>query len=573
MKNLKQMLFLGFVLILSFALAACTDDSEVEPDEGSGDSADSGGESGGDGETGGEGGQGGDLVISEMSDIVSLDPHGNNDVPSSNVRANVYDTLTTLDENMEVQPGLATEWEEVDDTTWRFTLKEGVMFHDGTEFTAEAVAANLNRILDPAMGSPRMFLYEMITDVEPVDDYTVEITTEYPFAPLLSHLAHDAGGMLSPEVIDADYEQALEGQDVTLEEYYELRDEGGEEHEEIAEAIGEDMGTYVSENAIGTGPFQVQSRTPGENVVLERNDDYHEEPVALDTVEFKVVPETAARIAEIETGDSHIAGSVESNNMDRVDQHEQTYLDETELLSTSYVGFNTEVEPLDDERVRQAISHAVDREEIINGVYDGVGIPAEGPLAPGTFGYDENVEGLTYDLERAQELMEEAGYEDGFSIEIMTNDEAQRVNTAVYLQEALSEINIDVEVEQLEWGAYLEQTAQGEHEMFVLGWSTVTGDADYGMYPLFHSSMHGDPGNRSFLENDELDALLEEGRMETDPEARQEIYTEAQEKLVDLAPQINIHHQSQLTGVNNNVENFEVDALGIYQLDEVTLSE
>src|SRR5699024_7210109 len=153
------------------------------------------------------------------------------------------------------------------------------------------------------------------------------------------------------------------------------------------------------------------------------------------------------------------AGSVESNNMDRVDQHEQTYLDETELLSTSYVGFNTEVEPLDDERVRQAISHAVDREEIINGDYDGVGIPAEGPLAAGTFGYDENDEGLTYDLERAQELMAEAGYEDGFSIEIMTNDEAQRVNTAVYLQEALAEINIDVEVQQVEWGAYLEQTA------------------------------------------------------------------------------------------------------------------
>src|SRR5699024_2324212 len=222
MKNLKQLFMLSFVLILSFALAACTDDSEVEPEEGSGDSADSG-ESGGEGgngsESGGEGGQGGDLVIEEMSDIVRLDPHGNNDVPSSNVRANIYDTLTTLDENMEVQPGLATEWEEVDDTTWRFTLKEGVTFHDGTEFTAEAVAANLNRILDPAMGSPRMFLYEMITDVEPVDDYTVEITTEYPFAPLLSHLAHDAGGMLSPEVIDADYEQALEGQDVTLEEY------------------------------------------------------------------------------------------------------------------------------------------------------------------------------------------------------------------------------------------------------------------------------------------------------------------------------------------------------------------
>ena len=109
--------------------------------------------------------------------------------------------------------------------------------------------------------------------------------------------------------------------------------------------------------------------------------------------------------------------------------------------------------------------------------------------------------------------------------------------------------------------------------MFILGWSTVTGDADYGMYPLFHSEMVGDPGNRSFLENEELDALLEEGRMSTDPDERLEIYREAQEMLVDIAPMAYIHHQNYLTGVHNSVQNFEVDALGIYQLDEVTISE
>ena len=333
------------------------------------------------------------------------------------------------------------------------------------------------------------------------------------------------------------------------------------------------MGQHAAENAIGTGPFKVQSRAAGEEVVLERNDDYHEEPVALDTVTFKVVPETAARIAELETGDSHVAGAVESNNMDRVDSHEETYLDNTESLSLSYIGFNMEKEPLDDPLVRQAISHAIDREAIIDGVYDGVGIPAQGPLAPDVFGYDESVEGLSYDMDRAKELMAEAGYEDGFSLEIWTNDSPQRIDTAVYLQESLQELNIELNVEQLEWGAYLERTAQGEHDMFVLGWSTVTGDADYGMYPLFHSEMHGDPGNRSFMSNDEVDALLEEGRQETDPEARQEIYSEAQEMLVDIAPMAYIHHQNYLTGVRTEVQNFEVDALGIYQLDEVTLGE
>ena len=551
MKSLKQLLALSAVLFLTLVLAACTSDSDVQPEgEDSAEGTPAGGQ---------------DLVISEMSDIVSMDPHGNNDVPSSNVRYNLYDGLTVLNEDMEVEPGLATEWEQVDDTTWSFTLRDDVTFHDGTQFNAEAVVANLDRVLDPAMASPRMFLYEMITEVEAVDEFTVEITTEYPFAPLLAHLAHDGGGMISKDVIDADYQQALDaaGEDMTAEEYYELRDSG--EAEEVQDAISSELGTYVTENPVGTGTFKLQERTPGEQVVLERNDDYYGEAATLDTVTFKVVPETASRIAEIESGTSHIAGAVESSNADRIANGAETALDETESMSLSYIGFNTEKEPLNDPKVRQAISYAIDREEIINGVYDGVGIPAKGPLAPGVFGYDENVEGISYDI--AKELLAEAGYEDGLDLSIWTNDSPERVNTAVYLQESLQEIGINLTVEQLEWGAYLEETAAGNHDMFILGWSTVTGDADYGTYPLFHSSMHGDPGNRSFLSDDEA------GRREADEEARLEIYSELQNHLVDVAPMAYIHHQNYLTGMNSNVQNFWVDAQGIYHLDEVTIGE
>ncbi|HJG33216.1 MAG TPA: ABC transporter substrate-binding protein, partial [Jeotgalicoccus aerolatus] len=447
MKSLKQLLALSAVLFLTLVLAACTSDSDVQPEgEDSAEGTPAGGQ---------------DLVISEMSDIVSMDPHGNNDVPSSNVRYNLYDGLTVLNEDMEVEPGLATEWEQVDDTTWSFTLRDDVTFHDGTQFNAEAVVANLDRVLDPAMASPRMFLYEMITEVEAVDEFTVEITTEYPFAPLLAHLAHDGGGMISKDVIDADYQQALDaaGEDMTAEEYYELRDSG--EAEEVQDAISSELGTYVTENPVGTGTFKLQERTPGEQVVLERNDDYYGEAATLDTVTFKVVPETASRIAEIESGTSHIAGTVESSNADRIANGAETALDETESMSLSYIGFNTEKEPLNDPKVRQAISYAIDREEIINGVYDGVGIPAKGPLAPGVFGYDENVEGISYDIEKAKELLAEAGYEDGLDLSIWTNDSPERVNTAVYLQESLQEIGINLTVEQLEWGAYLEETAAG----------------------------------------------------------------------------------------------------------------
>ncbi|CAM4259057.1 glutathione ABC transporter substrate-binding protein [Lacicoccus alkaliphilus] len=572
MKNFRLLLMMAMITALSVVLVACADDSDVDPEADTEEGTEEDTEGAAD-----EGSGGGDLIISEASDIVSLDPHGNNDVPSSNVRNNIYESLTYLDEDMEVQPRLATEWEEVDDTTWEFTLKEGVTFHDGTEFNAEVVEANLERILDPAVASPRMFLYEMVTGVDVVDDYTVQINLEYPFAPILAHLAHDAGGMISKEVIDADYEAALSeaGEDMSVEEYYELREEGGEEHEEIADAITEEAGNHIADNPVGTGPFELESRAAGENVVLANNADYHDEENAaqLDTVTFKVVPETGARLAEIETGSSHIAGAAEPSNIDRLESHDSTEVDLTPSLGLSYVGFNVEQEPLDDPLVRQAISYAIDREAIIEGIYEGVGTPAEGPLAPGVFGHDDSVEGITYDLDRAQELMEEAGHEDGFELEILTNDQPQRVDTTVYMQEALEELNIDVSVQQLEWGAYLETTANGDHDMFVLGWSTVTGDADYGLYALLHSSMHGDPGNRSFLADETVDELLEAGRTETDPDEREEIYSELQEELVEIAPMIYIHHQDFVTGVNTNVDNFVIDALGIYQLRETTVSE
>lgn len=132
---------------------------------------------------------GGDLVIAQLSDVVSLDPAGSNDTPSSDVQANIYETLVVTDQDMELHPGLATEWNPIDDTTWEFKLREGVKFHDDTDFNAEVVKANLERILDPEVASPRAFLYDMITDIEVVDDYTVHITTEFPFAPLPAHSA------------------------------------------------------------------------------------------------------------------------------------------------------------------------------------------------------------------------------------------------------------------------------------------------------------------------------------------------------------------------------------------------
>ncbi|WP_249869411.1 glutathione ABC transporter substrate-binding protein [Oceanobacillus saliphilus] len=537
----KSLLLLVFGLLLSVVLVACAS----EPDE-SGTTDDSGEETEGTEGTEAGDGSGGNLIIANLSDAVSLDPVGSNDTASSDIQSNIFESLTSQDENMEVQPALAESWEAVEDNVWEFKLREGVTFHDGTEFNADVVKANIDRILDSAVASPRAFLYDMVTEVVVVDDYTVQFVTEYPFAPLPAHLAHNGGAMVSLDQIEEDY-AAME--------------DGGE------------PGSVINQHPIGTGYFKFDSWNPGDSVVVVKNDDYWGEPAKLDSVTFKVVSEGGTRVAELETGDSHIANNLSPNDVPRVEGMPNADVNQQSSVGLSYIGFNLEKEPFDDPLVRQAVNMAIDRESIINGVYDGIGTPAIGPLAPDVFGFDENAEGLEYDRETARELLAEAGYEDGFSTTLWTNDSQERIDTATVVQAQLAEFGIDVQIEVLEWGAYLEQTANGEHEMFILGWSTVTGDADYGLYALLHSDMVGEPGNRTFVRDENIDALLDEARQEPDPDTRLELYSEIQELLVEVAPFLNIHHQDFLVGVSSSVKGFSQDPTGILQLHEVYIEE
>ncbi|KHF37790.1 glutathione ABC transporter substrate-binding protein [Halalkalibacter okhensis] len=530
--------FLALLLAFSVFMAACASEPDATPAPAEGEEEAEGTE----GTT--EGGEGGDLVIANLSDAVALDPHGSNDTPSSNVAQNIYEALVEQDENMDLQPGLAESWEMIDDLTWEFYLREGVKFHDGSDFTADVVKANLDRILDPDVASPRQFIFNMITDVEVVDEHTVRITTEFPFAPLPAHLAHNGGGMISGDLIAEDYE-AMEG--------------------------GADPGSKISESPVGTGYFKFDSWTPGTEIKLVRNEDYWGENAKLDSVTFKVVPEDLTRIAELETGAAHISDPLSPSDVSRVEGTDGMFVNRQPSVSLSYIGFNVEKEPFDNPLVRQAISKAINKDAIIEGIYDGAGIPAIGPLAPDVFGYDDSVSGLEYNVEEAQALLAEAGYEDGFSTTLWTNDNRERIDAATFVQAELEKIGIDVSIEVVEWGAYLENTANGEHDMFVLGWSTVTGDADYGMYALFHSENHGEPGNRTFLSNPELDELLDQARQNADPEERAALYKDAQEILVDEAPMLYIHHQEFLLGVSDSVQGLWQHPTGILMLQDVTL--
>ena len=559
---MKYIFRLSLLILFIVILSACTDDSDVE--EGAeGPAAD-----------GNESESGGDLVLSTGNDVVSMDPHSSNDLYSDQVRNTVYEGLVTQDENLEIQPLLAESWEQVNDLTWRFSLNEGVTFHDGSEFNADVVKANLERVQDPAVASPRLNLFDMIEDVNVIDDYTVEIVTEYPFAPLLSHLTHDGAGMISKEVIDEDYEKALQNSnsEYTVEEYYELREEGSEEFESTADEISGDVGAVVDQKPVGTNYAEFESRTPGERTVLKRFEDYWQEPMNLDTITFKIVTETGSRIAELETGESHVITGFEPTNLERIEENPDTEPYTLYNIAMEFIGFNTQKEPLDDVRVRQAISHVVDREEIIEGIYSGTGRIPKGPIVEGLTGNDEDVENIEYDLEEAERLMAEAGYEDGFDISIITNDAPERVDAAIYLQEALEQINVTATVDQMEWGAYLEEASTGDHDIFLLGWPNATGDPDQSLWPLFHSSMAGAQGNRTFYDNPEVDELLEAGRQESDEEERAEIYEEAQEILVEDAPMIYMRQALSMNAHRQEVEGLYISDYNKPDFRNVTIN-
>lgn len=543
-KKSLWMLLLTFTLALVLAACAGGDDSE----DTSKDSGDTGTETNTDSGTTEEAAAGGDLIIAELSDASSLDPHGSNDVPSSNIQSNLYETLVNRDADGELVPGLAESWTQVDDLTWEFKLKTGVTFHDGEEFNAEAVKASFDRLLDPKVASPRAFLFEMVTDVKVVDESTVQFVTEYPFSPLLAHLTHNGGSIISPKSIEEDYAEMEADSSVNA-------------------------GSVIGTNPVGTGPFKFESWTPGTEIKLVKFEEYAGTPAHIDSVTFKVVPESATRVAELQSGYAHIIGAVEPGQVANVNSFDGASVLETASSSLTYLGFNTEKEPFNDPKVRQAISKAIDRPTLIEGIYEGFGIPAISPLAPGIFGYTEDVTSMAYNMDEAKALLAEAGYADGFKTTIWTNDNPARQQVAIVLQEELKKLNIQAEIEVMEFGSYLEKTAAGEHDMFILGWSNPTGDADYGLYALFHSSQHGDPGNRSFFTSEKVDELLEKGRREADPTAREAIYKEALQLISDESPMAFVLHPYTLTGVSDKVSGFNVGTDSIYQLRDVKISE
>jgi ABC-type transport system substrate-binding protein len=409
----------------------------------------------------------GTLVVAQGTDPVTLDPHNVTDSPTATVVSHIFETLLDLTPEGEVVAGLATGWEPSEDgLSWTFTLREGVEFQDGTPFNAEAVKFNLDRFLNPDNAFTFRFLISTVSDVEVVDEYTVRLNLSAPFAPLLTNLTHNTISMMSP---------------ASVEEY------------------GED----ITENPVGTGPFTLGSWQRGERITLERFDGYWGEQPGIEAVTFLTVPENTTRMALVESGEAHVAVRVPPQDVARLDALEDITVENVSGLRTIYIYFNHTKEPFTDERVRRAINHAVDKDLIAEFVHGGAVRPSDAPIAPNIFGYTPVGE-YEYNPELARQLLAEAGFPDGFSVTLHcpTGRYPQDIQTCEAIQPQLAEVGIEATIETLEWTSYLEFTnrAQSENtvEMAMLGWGTVTGDADYGLYALFHTDQHVPTGsNRS----------------------------------------------------------------------------
>ena len=472
------------------------------------------------------------ITVALGADPVTFDLHNTNDQPTSQISRQIYDTLIVQGEDLELEPGLAVSWEPVDETTWQLNLRDGVTWHNGDPFTAADVVWTLERFINlPAQSA---FLLDAVESVTAVDDHTIHLALEFPFAPILNHLAHSSLGIM---------------------------------HQASVEGAGDDYGTTV---VVGTGPFVFDSWQTADRVVLQRNDDWWGGDVLPETVVFRPIPDGNVRGIEVETGGVDIGYTLPPSAARNVEGSSNAHIESVRTLSTAYIGFNAEKAPFDDARVRQAINHAIDVDLIVETIYTGQAERAVSPISSDVFGANPDLEPYTYDPERARELLAEAGYADGFSTTIWTNDNPQRVEIAQIAQAELANVGIDVQVEVVEWGTYLDETAAGLHDMFILGWVTVTGDADYGLYALFHSSQHGAPGNRTFYTNERVDELLDAARVAATPEERQEPYNEAQVLIQEDAPWIFLIVTTEEHGVSDAISGFNPHPAGHHRLYNVS---
>lgn len=458
------------------------------------------------------------IIVAQGADPKSLDPYGTTDSPAGRVTTQIFEGLVARDDEGNIIPSLAESWDIVDDCTYVFHLRKGVKFHNGEEFKASDVAFSFSQIaVSPHASSIRASIDFENSKV--IDDYTFEMKMTEPFGPILNHLCHQVMAIVNEKA----YTEA---------------------------------GENVGQSPIGTGPYKFVSWQTGDRIELTANEDYWNGVAKTKNVVFRCIPEIASRSIEVETGGVDVAISVQASELDRLESNPDVTVFRKDAPTTNFLAFTCKNSPMDNVKVRQAIDMAINKQAILDVVYQGTGLIATGPMSPGIWAFNTELPEHKYDPEAAKALLAEAGYPDGLKLSITCNEDQTRLDIAEMVQSQLAQIGVEIEIITLEWGAFIDKVYVGSMDMFGLGWTADTGDPDYALYASFHSSMHGEGGNMSFYSNPEVDRLLDLGRTSTDPEVRKQAYKEAQEIIWEEVPCVFLQNPEDLIAYNSNLKGF-----------------
>jgi peptide/nickel transport system substrate-binding protein len=455
------------------------------------------------------------LVVGSIGEPSTLIPLLASDSASSDITSLVYNGLVRYDKNLKLEGELAQGWDvSADGLTITFHLRRGVRWHDGHEFTSRDVLYTYRVTIDPKTPTAYADAFKQVKKAEAPDDFTFRVTYDKPFAPAL-----ESWGM---PILPA---HLLEGKDITK--------------------------SPLARHPVGTGPYIFKEWIAGQKITLEANPYYYEGRPYIGRYIYRIIPDTSTMFMELK------AGGIDMMGISAVQYERQTISPEFKALfnkyrypasAYTYLGYNIRNPLFSDRRVRQAITSAINKDEIVHGVLLGMGQVAHGPYKPGTWAFDPNIRDFDFNPKRAIALLAEAGWrernsdgilvKDGkpFRFTILTNQgNDQRLKTAVIVQYRLRAIGIDVKIRVVEWASFLTQFIdKGNFDAVILGW-TIGQDPD--LFDVWDSSKTG-PRELNFIgyKNPEVDRLLREGRSTFDMEKRKQCYYRFQEILAEDQP-------------------------------------
>lgn len=454
------------------------------------------------------------LTVALPDDLEGMDPYGHS---TANIYArfmHIYDTLVWRDPaSGEWQPYVAESWSNPDENTWEFKLRQDVKFEDGTPLTAEDVAYSFQWSVDDP-NSKQADVLSNVDKIEATDKYTFTLHTKSPDAAMISRLDNAV---------------------IVSKAYY--------------EKLGPDE---ASKKPMGSGPYRFKEWIPGERMVIEKKPSYWGpfKPV-WDEVVFRPIPEAAARVTALQNGEVDVATMLPPQFVDQLNSSDNTRVEPVRGLRMMFIGLNPIIEPLKNVKVRQAIQYAIDRSAITDGVLQGHAFPLDGPLAPGMYSYDENLEPkYDYDPQKAKQMLADAGYPDGFDVDFYTPVDHyvkdKDVSTAIV--QMLGEIGIRATLKTPEWATFSDEYGEGIYPMYLIGRGSVTDPAEY-LHQYFETGVT----KRLLFSDPALDKLLQDSDKQFDREKRKGLLHQAQELLMKDSPAVFIYQYEDSYGVSNKI--------------------